>query len=219
MSEMLECLEQDTERMIVILEDSDAEMNVLLNFNPEMTQKFNHRIVLKQYTVNELVEMARKFARKRQYEVSDDALLELYLKIDKLRNNVDNIRMDDIKEIINHAIVKAEKRGSKRFFGGLKRKRGENGDVTILVEAAGSPAPPGRTAAWICRSRRGPRCCRTPPPPRPGTRPAGPPPPRPVPGTQRRRAGDVSSFPCVPPLILIPDSKTESGVPCAGRTL
>ena len=32
-------------------------MNVLLNFNPEMTQKFNHRIVLKQYTVNELVEM------------------------------------------------------------------------------------------------------------------------------------------------------------------
>ena len=135
MSEMLECLEQDTERMIVILEDSDAEMNVLLNFNPEMTQKFNHRIVLKQYTVNELVEMARKFARKRQYEVSDDALLELYLKIDKLRNNVDNIRMDDIKEIINHAIVKAEKRGSKRFFGGLKRKRGENGDVTILVEA------------------------------------------------------------------------------------
>lgn len=88
-------------------------MNVLLNFNPEMTQKFNHRIVLKQYTVNELVEMARKFARKRQYEVSDDALLELYLKIDKLRNNVDNIRMDDIKEIINHAIVKAEKRGSK----------------------------------------------------------------------------------------------------------
>lgn len=70
-----------------------------------------------------------------QYEVSDDALLELYLKIDKLRNNVDNIRMDDIKEIINHAIVKAEKRGSKRFFGGLKRKRSENGDVTILVEA------------------------------------------------------------------------------------
>ena len=60
---------------------------------------------------------------------------KLYLKIDKLRNNVDNIRMDDIKEIINHAIVKAEKRGSKRFFGGLKRKRSENGDVTILVEA------------------------------------------------------------------------------------
>lgn len=135
MTEVLECLEQDTGRMIVILEDSDAEMNVLLNFNPEMSKKFNHRIVLKQYTVNELVEMARKFARKRQYEVDDDALLELYLKIDKLRSNVENIRMDDIKEIINHAIVKSEKRASKRFFGGLKKKRGENGDIIFLSEA------------------------------------------------------------------------------------
>lgn len=40
-------------------------------------------------------------------------LLELYLKIDKLRNNVDNIRMDDIKEIINHAIAKAENAAQK----------------------------------------------------------------------------------------------------------
>lgn len=135
MTEVLECLEQDTDRMIVILEDSDAEINVLLNFNPDMSGKFNHRIILKQYTVNELVEMARKFARKRQYEVDDDALLELYLKIDKLRSNTDNIRLDDVKEIINQAIVKSEKRASRKFFGGLKKKRGENGDIIFLSEA------------------------------------------------------------------------------------
>jgi hypothetical protein len=134
-NELLSCLEEDTERMIVIFEDSDAEMNVLINFNPELTDKFNHRIVLKQYTVNELVEMARKFAHKRQYEVDDDALLELYLKIDKLRNVNDNIKLDDIKEIINQAIIKSEKRASKRFFGGLKKKRGENGDIFFLSEA------------------------------------------------------------------------------------
>lgn len=133
--ELLACLDQDTDRMLVIFEDSDAEMNVLLNFNPELADKFNHRIVLKQYTVNELVEMARKFARKRQYEVDDDALLELYLKIDKLHNMSDNIKLDDIKEIINQAIVKSEKRASRKFFGGLKKKRGENGDIFFLSEA------------------------------------------------------------------------------------
>jgi hypothetical protein len=121
--------------MIVILEDSDAEINVLLNFNPDMVNKFNHRIVLKQYTVNELVEMARKFARKRQYEVDDDALLALYLKIDRIRSNTDNIHLDDIKEIINQAIVKSEKRASRKFFGGLKKKRGEHGDIIFLSEA------------------------------------------------------------------------------------
>ncbi len=134
-SEIMECLDQDTDRMIVIFEDSDAEMNVLLNFNPDLTKKFNHRIVLKQYTVNELVEMARKFARKRQYEVDDDALLELYLKIDKLHSVTDNIRLDDIKEIINKAISHSEKRASRRFFGGIKKKRGENGDIFFLSEA------------------------------------------------------------------------------------
>ena len=96
---------------------------------------FNHRIVLKQYTVNELVEMAKRFARKRQYEVDDSALLELYLKIDKLHGTNDNIKLDDIKEIINQAIVNSEKRASRRFFGGLRRKHGENGEVTFLTEA------------------------------------------------------------------------------------
>ena len=134
-NELLNCLEQDTGRMIVIFEDSDTDMNVLINFNPELTKTFNHRIVLKQYTVNELVEMAKRFARKRQYEVDDDALLELYLKIDKLHNVNDNIKLDDIKEIINQAIVNSEKRASRKFFGGLKKKRSENGDVIFLTEA------------------------------------------------------------------------------------
>ena len=134
-NELLNCLEQDTGRMIVIFEDSDTDMNVLINFNPELTKTFNHRIVLKQYTVNELVEIAKRFARKRQYEVDDDALLELYLKIDKLHNVNDNIKLDDIKEIINQAIVNSERRASRRFFGGLKKKRSENGDVIFLTEA------------------------------------------------------------------------------------
>ena len=134
-NELLNCLEQDTGRMIVIFEDSDTDMNVLINFNPELTKTFNHRIVLKQYTVNELVEMAKRFARKRQYEVDDDALLELYLKIDKLHNVNDNIKLDDIKEIINQAIVNSERRASRRFFGGFKKKRSENGDVIFLTEA------------------------------------------------------------------------------------
>lgn len=107
--------------MVVIFEDSDAEMNVLVNFNPDMVKTFNHRITLKQYTVNELVDMAKRFARKRQYEVDDDALLELYLKIDKLHSVNDNIKLDDIKEIINRAIANSEKRASRKFFGDLRR--------------------------------------------------------------------------------------------------
>lgn len=134
-NEIVSCLNEETDRMIVIFEDSDAEMNVLLNFNPELTKTFNHKITLKQYNVNELVEMAKRFARKRQYEVGDDALLELYLKIDKLHNINDNIKLDDIKEVVNKAIANSERRSSRKFFGGLKKKRSDTGDVIFLTEA------------------------------------------------------------------------------------
>ena len=134
-NEIVSCMHEETDRMIVIFEDSDAEMNVLLNFNPDLTKTFNHKITLKQYNVNELVEMAKRFARKRQYEVGDDALLELYLKIDKLHNINDNIKLDDIKEVVNKAIANSERRASRKFFGGLKKKRSDTGDVIFLTEA------------------------------------------------------------------------------------
>lgn len=133
--ELMECMEQDTGRMIVILEDADTEINVLLNFNPDLAKMFNHRIILKQYTVNELVEMARKFARRRSYEVDDDALLELYLRIDKLHAVTDNIKLDDVKEIINQAIEHSEKRASRKLFKGIKKKHTENGDLIYLTES------------------------------------------------------------------------------------
>ncbi len=63
-NEIIECMNQVTDRMIVIFEDSDTDMNVLINFNPELTKTFNHKITLKQYNVNELVEMAKRFARR-----------------------------------------------------------------------------------------------------------------------------------------------------------
>ena len=74
-----------------------------------IVMEFLDGITLKQYTVNELVDMAKRFARKRQYEVDDDALLELYLKIDKLHSVNDNIKLDDIKEIsTGNATLKRE---------------------------------------------------------------------------------------------------------------
>lgn len=133
MEELMRCLERDTARMIVIFEDADSEMNVLINFNPEIIEKFNHRIVLKQYTVNELVEIARKYARKNMYEVDEDALLELYLRIDRLHNTTDNIKLDDIKEIVNGAIEKYEIRVSKKLFIGLRKKITGGGDIKFLT--------------------------------------------------------------------------------------
>jgi hypothetical protein len=64
-------------------------------------------------------------------QLNSDKLFKLN---DRFPIKVD-IEADDIKEIINQAIVNSEKRASRRFFGGLKKKRSENGDVIFLTEA------------------------------------------------------------------------------------
>ena len=117
MEELLTALSGDTGRMIVILEDDDAQMNLLLQFNPNLAKVFNHHIVLKQYTVNEVVEIVRKFALKSGYDIDDDALLVLYLKIDDLHNADENIHMDEVRTIVNNAIERSKRRANRGLFG------------------------------------------------------------------------------------------------------
>lgn len=124
-NELLNVMQQDTGGMLVIIIDSDTEINVLLSVNPELTDAFNHRIIIKQYAVAELVDYARKYAGKRQHVVNDDALTLLYMKINKLSKEKEYVRTDEVKEIIDKAIVKAERRASRRLFGRHVRRGGE----------------------------------------------------------------------------------------------
>ena len=98
-TELLEVMKQDTGGMIVILIDSDTEINVLLSVNPDLAENFNHR--------------------------NDDALTLLYMKINKLSKEKEYVRTDEVKEIIDKAIVKAERRASRRLFGRHVRRGGE----------------------------------------------------------------------------------------------
>ncbi len=57
------------------------------------------------------------------------------LKIDKLHNVNDNIKLDDIKEIINRQLSTLKKEHQEEFFGGLKKKRSEKEMLYSLTEA------------------------------------------------------------------------------------
>lgn len=130
--ELLDVMQQDTEGMLVILIDSDTDINLLLNVNPDIVDVFNHRIIIKQYSVAELVEYAKKYAGKRQHAVNDDALTLLYMKINKISKEKEYIRTDEVKEIIDKAIANAERRVSRRLFGRHIRRGGE---YSILTES------------------------------------------------------------------------------------
>ncbi len=133
--ELVEVLESDTRELLVILEDSESEINELLKNNPELLEKFNHRMTYKQFTVNELVEMCKRYADKSGYVIDEKALLQLYLRIDEIHSSEDGVSLEDVREVIDVAVESANKRASKKLFGGAKKKRVGDKEYTILVES------------------------------------------------------------------------------------
>lgn len=133
--ELIEVMESDTRELLVILEDSESEINELLKNNPELLEKFNHRMTYKQFTVNELVEMCKRYADKCGYTIDEKALLQLYLRIDDIHASEDGVSLEDVRDVIDTAIESATKRASKKLFGGAKKKRVGDKEYTLLVEA------------------------------------------------------------------------------------
>lgn len=133
--ELVEVLESDTRELLVILEDSESEINELLKNNPELLEKFNHRMTYKQFTVNELVEMCKRYADKSGYVIDEKALLQLYLRIDEIHSSEDGVSLEDVRDVIDVAVESANKRASKKLFGGAKKKRVGDKEYTILVES------------------------------------------------------------------------------------
>lgn len=128
--EILRVLDMETDNMLVILEDSDDDIDALLNENPEINKKFNHKIQLKYLSVNEMVEVAKKYVLEQGYMVDDGALLALYLAMDKLNNSSNYVETDDIYEVMDEVMSNADRRNHKKLFG-----RKKNDSTNVITES------------------------------------------------------------------------------------
>ncbi len=133
--ELLKIMRDDTEEMLVILIDSENEINILLKNNPEITEVFNHRIVYKQYNVNELVEMCKRYADKNNFIIDDKAMFMLYTTLNEIHAREEGVNLEEVRAVVDGAIDRAEKRAGKLFFGGVKKKKIDDKEYYILIES------------------------------------------------------------------------------------
>ena len=129
-SEIVDVMRKDTDRMIVIAEDTDAGVESFLNTNPALPKLFNHRINMRPFTTEELVEIAKDLALQKGFTVSDEGALALYLEIDKLRGQEPRVTIDDMDALTDDAIAHARKR-IKKETGISAKKQGD--DVSVLT--------------------------------------------------------------------------------------
>ena len=118
----------------VILEDSAERIDILLRRNPLIQDYFGGRIELMEYSVNDMVTMAKSFAHQKGYGINDKALLQLYLIIDTMHSRAGGIDESSVENIIDKAIANSDKKGVNKVRKRLPRALNGKG-VIMLTES------------------------------------------------------------------------------------
>ncbi len=125
--ELTEFMQGDTDNMLVIFTGEEYAISRLMLDNQVLANMFQYKIDLKHYSVNELVAIAKEYARVKGYTIEDKALLKVYLMFSELEGDDSGSEMDQVKAIIDRAIEKCSKKG-RGLFGK------KSGSVTPLKE-------------------------------------------------------------------------------------
>lgn len=113
-------MEQNTDGLLVIMEDTGNRIKKLLSQDANLAKKFTERIKIPVFTSDELVEFAKAYAEEQECEIDDMGILALYNRISNIQKLDEATTLTEVKEIVDDAIASAERGGLKKIFGGKK---------------------------------------------------------------------------------------------------
>ena len=96
---------------------------------PDFAALFTHSIELKKMSVNDLVVIAKEYAKEKGYNIDEKALLKVYLLIDDIQNNQSGDDIENVKALVDEAITKCGNKGGGLFgrkSGGLIPLKGKH---------------------------------------------------------------------------------------------
>lgn len=131
---ILECLSEADLSMLVFLTDTEQGMNRLTERYPELADIFRLQIDIKDYSGEELIDYAVKYAYQCEYSIETMGLLALRTRIEEMISNDEAPTMEDAKMIVEEAIENANRKSLKHFWDVLLRRRYDEEDMIILRE-------------------------------------------------------------------------------------
>ena len=114
--ELTEFMMGQTEGMLVILTGEDYSLKRLFMEAPTFAAMFTYTVELKKLSVNDLVLIAKDYAREKGYSIDEKALLKVYLLIDELQVKSPGFEAEEVKQLIDEAVSKCGKK-NKGLFG------------------------------------------------------------------------------------------------------
>ncbi|WP_337957207.1 AAA family ATPase [Tepidanaerobacter acetatoxydans] len=119
---LVKAMEDYKDDLIVILAGYKDEMDWFLQINPGLRSRFPIQIEFNDYSVDELMQIAKMMAEKRQYRFSPKALLQFE---DILQSSMDNIFYNKLgnARLVRNMIEKAIRRQALRLVSQSKISR------------------------------------------------------------------------------------------------
>ena len=127
-------LEQENHGIIVVLEDTKKSMNRLLEKNSVLKSSFNARIDIKAMDNDSLVEFAKKYAYEKEYSIDEMGVLALHTRIADMQTLDHAVTVAEVKEIMDEAIERANRKNISHFFDVVLSKRYDEEDMIVLRE-------------------------------------------------------------------------------------
>ena len=127
---MSQVMEQNTQGLVVVLEDDSAGIKRVMAQDFAFSKKFTGKVKIPIFTIDELVVFAKAYAMEMECVIDEMGILALYNRINNIQKMERATTLTEVKDIMDHAIESAETGGFKKLFS----KRYDDNDFLILRE-------------------------------------------------------------------------------------
>ncbi len=124
-------MQSDQSGLLVMMEDTRDGLAKALSRDSSFAEKFTERIIIPNFSIDELVEFAKAYANEQFYEIDEMAILALYDRISQIERLDEATTLAEVKEIVDDAIGRAEKISLRNLFSS---KKASDGEYTLLKE-------------------------------------------------------------------------------------
>ncbi len=127
-------LQQESNGIIVVLEGTKKTINRLLSQHEDLAECFNARVDVEALSNDTLVAFGRQYAKEREYAIDEFGILALHTRIEDLQTSDHMVTVVEVKDIVDEAINRANKKSMGHFLDILFARRYDSEDMVILGE-------------------------------------------------------------------------------------
>ena len=132
--DLYRALQKESLGIVVILQDETKVMNRFLKNNEILADAFTARVDVEALSNDMLVSFGRQYARELEFSIDELGVLALHNRIEQ-RQTIDHaVTTAEVKEIVDGAIYRANRKTPRHFFDILLAKRYDEEDMIVVTE-------------------------------------------------------------------------------------